>query len=320
MAFLLESDDIERALALLAEIVAKDQRVPKTATPVFQMIFNDRVEDFVEKHRDSFRARGEDIDNYEADALERFSDYYNEVRHYADEDLSGPFEMYKEELKQNDLDYKDCRKIFKEVNKITRDVLLEIFIKNEKTNFREMIENVLWERQFKSRMIMPHLRRKSLALYETFIKIFIENLAVIRQIYLNKEIRVKDSVYTAALQDLFDELTATAKTMLDREIFDAELAGDFPAYIFKDVFAYHRFIKIHTQFVNIVSDVAYLYRKMYLEGYIVAKQTPFIDWYNGWENRKVTEIVNPLKPMAQVTKNSREKLYNSIISDMGRIL
>lgn len=315
MADLLKSDDIERALALLAEIVAKDQRVPKTATPVFQMIFNDRVEDFVKKHRDSFRARGEDIDNYEADALERFSDYYNEVRHYADEDLSGPFEMYKEELKQKNLDYEDCHKIFKEVSKITTDFLLEIFIKNEKTNFREMIDNVLWERQFKSRMIMPHLRRKSLALYETFIKIFIENLAVIRQIYLNKELRVKDSVYTAALQDLFDELTATAKTMLDREIFDAELAGDFPAYIFKDVFAYHRFMGIHVRFVSKIADLAFLYRTMYDEKFIIAKDTVFRNWYNDWENRKFM-VEDFFKTLATVGSVARKKLYNSIISDM----
>lgn len=315
MEFLLESDDIERALALLAEIVAKDQRVPKTATPVFQMILRDRVHDFVESHQDSFRARGEDIDNYEADAVKRFSEYYEELQPFLDEDLSGPFEMFKKELKQNDLDYKDCRKIFKEVNRITRDVLLEIFIKNEKTNFREMIENVLWERQFKSRMKMPHLRRKSLALYETFIKIFIENLAVIRQIYLNKEIRVKDSVYTAALQDLFDELTATAKTMLDREIFDAELAGDFPAYIFKDVFAYHRFVRIHVRFVSKIADLAFLYRTMYDEKYIIAKDTVFRNWYNDWENRKFM-VEDFFKTLATVGSVARKKLYNSIISDM----
>lgn len=72
-------------------MVSKNLNASQKATPVFQMIFKKRVEDFVERNRDAFRAKGEDVDNYEADGFERFTEYYEELKPFLDEDLSDPF-------------------------------------------------------------------------------------------------------------------------------------------------------------------------------------------------------------------------------------
>lgn len=226
--------------------------------------------------------------------------------------------MFRKELRQNDLNLKDCRKLFKDVNKIIHDFLLEVFVKNEKNNFRKLVQNALLERQFKPKLKIPHLRRKSLKIYETFIKIFIENLMVIKEIYLNKEVRVKDSAYVKALNELFDELTATAKGMLDQEIFDTILAGDYPPCIFRDIKAIWRFIKIHWSFVNKMADLAYLYRKMVDEKLIVAKDPAFRDWYNSWEDRKF-HADDYFKTFEKVKTTARESLYDTITANIAKL-
>ncbi|KUF45253.1 hypothetical protein HX052_17820 [Myroides marinus] len=121
--------------------------------------------------------------------------------------------------------------------------------------------------------------------------------------------------YESNVQSVQNKYDSVLKEVTSNEIENKDLketiSEDFP-YIFKNGgFEMFKYYKEHyvTGKRGMNADISFIYRKLYKDGYIHARNVPFLDWFNS----KYDMNISKLKTLDEVQKEDRNRNYSMLL-------
>lgn len=321
MKFIISNEELRKALETVGSVFTASQQKPILSA----------VNGFIKDNKNQFRAAS-DVENYASDLKERWETYEEVMEIFMEKYPLGVFgnTVFPEwELYEN------------KIQEVVKKLLTEVFVRNEKLNFKKIIAKILKEQRWKHfaglhflSVMNPDAHEKAVEFLNKMIRAFEAHYIALEieshlKPYLTGVLQLLSSMKTQAGEILE---TIKSKNMLRQENPEQEeitrpealVSSEkletqkpaYPAWVFRSLEHFSYFNHIHNHFCTSERDVAYLYRKLTDAKWIVSKMCTFREWYNDWEECH-TPTWNQFKTLDKLEISSRKSRFNLACTAMG---